>query len=66
MLEDTQRGREEALRAGRFVGSNLPYGYRWNKQDGVFEIVEAIQLDRLPNWVIPTEFCNNISCSEAG
>ncbi len=38
ILGRMQRGRIEALKQGRFVGSRIAYGYRWNKEKQEFEI----------------------------
>ena len=38
ILGRMDRGRIEALKQGRYLGNNLPYGYRWNKQERKFEM----------------------------
>ena len=54
ILERMKRGRIEALKQGRYLGSNLPFGLQWNRDTMSFEVVdeEAIIVRKIFDWAI--------------
>lgn len=54
IAERFRRGKMYKARSGKLVGYNAPYGYRYNKTSGEFEIYEpeAEVVRKMYNWVI--------------
>ena len=54
IAERFRRGKMYKARSGKIVGYNAPYGYRYNKETGEFDIypTEALVVKKMFDWVV--------------